>query len=102
MVWAKTSPTSRGYGAAWVKLRKAIMARDKHLCQPCLRLNRATPATAVDHITPKAKGGTDSPGNLQAICTPCHDAKTIVDAGGRARQTIGVDGWPVHKAGGVV
>lgn len=95
MAWHKTTPQSRGYGSAWVKLRKAILQRDRYLCQVCLADGRPTPATAVDHITPKAKGGTDDPANLQAICKPCHDAKTIEDAGGKAKPTTGLDGWPI-------
>lgn len=95
MPWPTTSRHSRGYGRAWDKLRKAILARDKHLCQPCLRKGKATPATAVDHKTPKAKGGTDDPSNLQAICTPCHDAKTAQENGQRIKPMIGADGWPV-------
>lgn len=96
MAWPTTSRHSRGYGNEWTKLRKAIMARDSHLCQPCLRNGTPTPATQVDHIKPKAKGGTDAAGNLQAICTPCHDAKTIIDAGGKVKQRIALDGWPIE------
>ncbi len=63
----------RGYGAAWDKLRKRILERDKYLCQPCLiERGRPTPATQVDHKQPKAHGGTDDPENLRSICRPCH------------------------------
>lgn len=68
--------TQRGYGAKWRKIRKAILSRDKGLCQPCLKQDRYTRATEVDHIVEKAIGGTDSPSNLQAICTTCHRDKT--------------------------
>lgn len=95
MAWAKTSRHARGYGNAWNKLRKVILQRDCHLCQPCLRAGRVTSATQVDHIKPKAKGGTDDEGNLQAICTPCHEAKTATDNGCKVRLMIGSDGWPV-------
>jgi 5-methylcytosine-specific restriction protein A len=69
--------TERGYGAAWQRLRVRILERDKYLCQSCLRAGRVTPATDVDHIKPKADGGTDDDGNLESKCKPCHDAKTI-------------------------
>ncbi|WP_286801395.1 HNH endonuclease [Marinobacter sp. UBA2498] len=52
------------------------MRRDKGLCQPCLATGRVMPAVAVDHIVPKAEGGTDSDENLQAICKSCHKLKT--------------------------
>jgi 5-methylcytosine-specific restriction protein A len=60
----------------------------------CTAAGRVTPATQLDHIVPKAKGGTDSVDNLQPLCKPCHDNKTIQDSGGKIRPKIGLDGWP--------
>ncbi|MCO7225283.1 HNH endonuclease [Pleionea sp. CnH1-48] len=76
--WQSERGTSsqRGYGAKWQKLRKEILARDKYLCQICFAVSRIQAAQTVDHITPKARGGTDSPDNLQSLCYPCHDYKT--------------------------
>jgi len=37
-------------------------------------------AHEVDHIIPKAQGGTDDPGNLRAINRDCHRAKTQKEA----------------------
>jgi 5-methylcytosine-specific restriction protein A len=93
--WHKTSRHERGYGGQWVRLRAAILQRDMHLCQPCLRKGRPTPAQAVDHITPKAKGGTDDHDNLEATCHACHKAKTLAERGAKARVTFGADGWPL-------
>ena len=84
----------QGYGTAWVKLRKVVIERDKHLCQHCLAKGRATAGTQVDHIKPKAQGGTDDLDNLQLLCRPCHDRKSVLDRGWRPRPTTGVDGWP--------
>jgi len=70
----------RGYGWAWEQLRVRILDRDCSLCQPCLRAQRVTVATEVDHIIPKAAGGTDEPSNLQAICNTCHFAKTAAES----------------------
>ena len=90
----------RGYGSAWVKLRERILKRDDYLCQPCQREGRITTATQVDHITPKAKGGGDEDGNLQAICDAHHAEKSAREAaearGYRPRRQIGLDGWPVE------
>lgn len=97
MPWPTTSRHARGYGSAWSKLRLRVLERDSHLCQPCLRKQRVTPATEVDHIKPKAKGGTDDPGNLEAICSPCHKSKTAIENGARPRLTFGEDGWPVQE-----
>lgn len=49
----------RGYGKAWEKVRAVIWVRDKGLCQNHLRLGIVFPASCVDHIKPKAHGGTD-------------------------------------------
>ena len=99
--WNKASRQERGYGAAWDRLRAVVLRRDNHLCQPCLRTGRPTQATEVDHIKPKAEGGTNEADNLQAICSPCHAAKTKDEAlrarGIKPRPVIGPDGWPVWK-----
>lgn len=91
----------RGYGAAWDRLRLAILRRDMGLCQPCKARGRATAATAVDHIKPKAQGGTDEPENLQSICDDCHRAKSAAEGhaarGYRERLTFddyGRPDWP--------
>ena len=76
----------RGYGASWDKLRLTILKRDMYLCQACSRDGRVTPLCvrpydhAVDHIKPKAKGGEDYHDNLQSLCKPCHDAKSLGEA----------------------
>ncbi len=50
----------RGYGRPWEIKRARIMKRDKYLCQNCRRDGIATKASSVDHIIPKAHGGTRS------------------------------------------
>lgn len=104
MPWGTKSRHERGYGSAWIKLREHIMRRDTYLCQPCKANNKLTQAREVDHITPKAKGGTDDPDNLQAICIPCHKAKTEAEAlegQGRTGKRTRYDeaGWPVWPEG---
>jgi len=66
----------RGYGSKWDILRAQILKRDKYICQQCLRDGRPAPATTVDHIKPKAHGGTDDESNLESLCWPCHKRKT--------------------------
>lgn len=66
----------------WRQTRQAVMKRDNFICQSCLKSNRYTQATAVDHIVPVAVRGTEGffdAGNLQALCTACHRAKTAAD-----------------------
>lgn len=85
--YGKGKTTERGYGHTWRKARAMIMRRDAYLCQACKAVGKLTPATEVDHITPKAHGGTDHPDNLRAICGPCHRAKTAREwtAGGGSK-----------------
>src|SRR3990172_11554082 len=61
---------ARGYGAAWACLRLTILKRDHYRC-PC-----GAVAGRVDHVRPKALGGTDDPSNLRAICLHCDRAKS--------------------------
>lgn len=102
--WHTSSRHERGYGYKWQKLRQVILRRDDYLCQPCLANGRPTPATEVDHIKPKAKGGTDEQDNLQSTCKPCHAAKTQQEArearGLRPKSKIGADGWPIGEGVG--
>lgn len=74
----------RGYGAQWEKIRKQVLGRDHGLCRVCLAIGRVTPATAVDHIIPKSRGGGDDLGNLQAICDSCHRVKTQAEASSKS------------------
>jgi 5-methylcytosine-specific restriction protein A len=66
-------------------MRVRILKRDCGLCQVCLRTGDITKADSVDHIVPKAEGGTDDDDNLQSICVPCHTAKTAQESA-RARR----------------
>jgi 5-methylcytosine-specific restriction enzyme A len=52
-------------------LRAKILERDGYVCTSC-----GQPATQVDHIVSKHKGGSDDPSNLASLCRRCHDAKT--------------------------
>ena len=94
------SASARGYGAAWDRLRRSVLKRDKWVCQcaACKQAGRVRSASEVDHIVPKAKGGTDALSNLQAINKDCHKTKTLLDRGakpGPPKQRIGLDGFPV-------
>ena len=54
----------------WRATREQILARDRYRCQRC-----GKPAQHVDHRTPVARGGSDHPSNLEALCAPCNHKK---------------------------
>ncbi|WP_084211107.1 HNH endonuclease signature motif containing protein [Pseudonocardia acaciae] len=59
----------------WRRLRAAKLA-DQPLCEQCGAL-----AHEVDHITSLGEGGDRYDWtNLQSLCTPCHQAKTLAES----------------------
>ena len=54
--------------------RRFIYERDHGICQECLQ-PVAFEAFEVDHIIPRAYGGTDESSNLRLTCRPCNQAK---------------------------
>jgi 5-methylcytosine-specific restriction enzyme A len=70
----------RGYDAAWRRLRLAILARDP-ICRDesgCLELS-----TEVDHILPKALGGTNELSNLRGMCRYHNRSRSFSKGRGR-------------------
>ena len=66
------TPSQRGYGSAWQQVRAAVLARDPDCTVPgCGEVS-----TDVDHVVPRARGGSDEPANLVGLCHPHHSAKT--------------------------
>ena len=96
--WSSRSRHERGYGTAWDKVRALVMARDLWLCQ-CDQCQagalRVTPAQEVDHIVPKASGGTDDLANLRAVNRDCHRRITTEAKGYRHNRGSGIDGAPL-------
>ena len=98
--WHRTSRHARGYGSAWDKLRLQILERDNFLCHcpRCLGGElRVRPAHEVDHITPRAAGGTDDAANLRAVNRECHRQLTAAQQGKTLKpaRRIGLDGFPL-------
>lgn len=96
LVTQRGSRHERGYGAAWERAVKRIRARDRDVCQECLR-SGALPVgsySAVDHKVPKFEGGSDDDSNLEVICKPHHDAKTARESARARGLGMPQDGAP--------
>lgn len=66
----------------WKELRQYRL-NTQPLCVECLKNDRITPATVVDHIKPH-KGDEElfyDFNNLQSLCKSCHDRKTAKEDG---------------------
>jgi 5-methylcytosine-specific restriction protein A len=71
------SSTARGYGYKWQQFRKEYIKRHPSCCK-C-----GKPTTDVDHVTPRANGGSDDERNLQPLCSFHHKQKTARERGMR-------------------
>lgn len=97
MAWSR-GKTSLGHDSEWKRARKRVLVRDSYLCQPCLRKSPSlvTPASEVDHIIPRSKGGkVHDDANCESTCHECHLEKSIREQGGKPKKKIGLDGYPV-------
>lgn len=68
----RPSSSQRGYGGRWRVIRLYVLNRDRWTCHWCSAF-----AKTVDHVVPKAEGGTDQPANLVAACGPCNSARSM-------------------------
>lgn len=63
--------------------RRGVLRRDGSRCGYC-----ASPATTIDHVVPRSRGGADSWENLVACCLRCNNAK--------GDRTPGEMGWTLR------
>ena len=71
-------PDRRKRGRAGQRDRAQVL-REEPFCRACLKRDLEVAADEVDHIKPLSEGGSDARSNKQALCTPCHAAKTATD-----------------------
>ena len=72
----------RGYGGKWQRYRLKFLERNV-LCVMCQAQGKVTAANVVDHIVDH-RGNQAlfwDKANHQALCVPCHSAKTAKDGG---------------------
>jgi 5-methylcytosine-specific restriction endonuclease McrA len=72
----KNPKPAKGGRPSWPTLRKHIFNRDRH-CVKCGSVH----ALQVDHILPRALGGSDEPDNLRLLCRSCNQRAAIEDFG---------------------
>ena len=76
----RPTAAQRGYCTkAWQMTRLAVIARDEGVCQLCGCIVAGPRQAQVDHIRPKAEGGSDAMGNLRLLCLSCHSRRTARD-----------------------
>lgn len=93
----RPNASQRGYGARWQALRADFLRRFP-LCKTCEAKGRVKPANEVDHIKPRAQGGSDADANLQPLCKTCHSRKTAQTTHGTNQRGFDRDGNPLGKA----
>ena len=78
----RPSPSRRGYGRAWQRIRAAKLQADP-LCEDCRERGLVTPAEHVDHKDNDRDNVNED--NLRSLCVPCHSRKTIAHDRGFGR-----------------
>jgi 5-methylcytosine-specific restriction protein A len=85
----------------WREVARPAALRRQPLCEHCGLRDIVQAATQVDHIL-RPKGDRylqRHPGNLQCLCTDCHQHKSNWerrDDGRPLRIGVAVDGWPIE------
>ena len=74
----KRTDYKRQSGRALQRKRDELFGREP-LCRSCKAKGFVTIATLRDHIKPLAEGGTDEDDNVQPLCEPCHDEKSMAE-----------------------
>lgn len=63
-------------GQAWEKRRQQVIARDGAVCAYCGKQDLEGADLTVDHVVPKALGGTDALDNCIISCRRCNIQKS--------------------------
>jgi 5-methylcytosine-specific restriction protein A len=77
--WEKRpDATKRVTGRKLQAMRAALFARDP-LCVHCKERGLVVLATQRDHVLSLEEGGADDDSNVQGLCEPCHEAKSLAE-----------------------
>ncbi|MET7795731.1 HNH endonuclease [Streptomyces decoyicus] len=72
------------------RLRYEILRRDQHTCRYCGATAPNVPLR-IDHVTPVALGGTDTPDNLVTACQDCNSGKSSASPDARHVAAVSDD-----------
>ena len=88
------SSTQRGYDYEWRKIRNAFLQKHPWCSDPFgEHQGKKVIAVDVDHIIPKAQGGSNDDSNLQSLCHRCHSRKTPLTDGGFGHEKSNIRGF---------
>ncbi|MFH2052733.1 MAG: HNH endonuclease, partial [bacterium] len=86
--------TRRNMATIPPRVRRRVLARDGHRCQGSGCTN--TRFLEVHHVRPRARGGTNLPGNLITLCSACH--RHIHERGPGTREMPAPGASPVEPS----
>ena len=75
--WTKKPTATKRITGRKLQAMRTELLKAQPLCAECERQGRVRLATQRDHIKPLAEGGADDGDNVQGLCEPCHDAKSL-------------------------
>ncbi len=78
--WRKKPVATKRVTGRRLQAMRAALFRDNPLCVECTKLGRVTLATQRDHIVSLGEGGADDADNVQGLCEPCHEGKSLAEA----------------------
>lgn len=87
------------YAASVPLSRRAVFARDGGSCQYC-----SAPATSLDHVVPRSRGGSHTWENIVSACGRCNHVKgdrSVADLGWRLRRAPIAPSGPAWRVVGV-
>lgn len=77
--WGKKPTAAKRITGRKLQALRADLFRRQPLCVQCKERGLVVLATQRDHIVPLSEGGEDTEDNVQGLCAPCHDGKSLAE-----------------------
>lgn len=77
--WGKKPTAAKRITGRKLQALRADLFRRQPLCVQCKERGLVALATQRDHIVPLSEGGEDTEDNVQGLCAPCHDGKSLAE-----------------------